>query len=162
MKTIEVTDEMYDALMVISKELNTQSHRCTAMPYVIQVSTKEEVAAYEGSGESYWFDDEGGRMDAEDEEKFIKDHLYEKHGDKFNDVYDDMGEYEMEEILENNNCRKLEVTERTKLTDFFFTDKGLRSYYGEDVNTYMTGTRSPELKTVMTFLCELSGGKLHR
>ena len=32
MKSIEVTDEMYDSLMNISKELNTQGHRCTRMP----------------------------------------------------------------------------------------------------------------------------------
>jgi len=51
MKTIEVTDDMYESLMSISKELNTQSHRGTRMPYMIQVSKKKEVSAYEGQGE---------------------------------------------------------------------------------------------------------------
>ena len=40
MKTIQVTDEMHDFLINISKELNTQSHRATAMPYFFQVQTK--------------------------------------------------------------------------------------------------------------------------
>lgn len=40
MKTIEVTDEMYKFLEELSTELNTQNHRCTAMPYFFQVQTK--------------------------------------------------------------------------------------------------------------------------
>lgn len=161
MKTIEVTDEMYNALMGISKELNTQSHRCTAMPYMIQLSKKEEVAAYEGCGETYWFGIEGERLDTEDEEnEVIKEHLQDKCGSI--ETFEDLEDYEKESILEDLEYRKLEVTTENKLSNFFFTDKGLRDYYGKDANTYMTGVTNPELKTVMTFLCELGGGKLHR
>ena len=79
MKTIEITDEMYNALMEISKELNTQNHRCTAMPYMIQLSEKKEVAAYEGCGETYWFGNEGEKLYTEDDEnEVIKEHLQEK------------------------------------------------------------------------------------
>jgi|TARA_B110000483_G_C18118567_1_gene512629 hypothetical protein len=164
MKTIEVTDEMHEALMTISKELNTQNHRCTAMPYVIQVSKKEEIAAYEGCGETFWFGSEGYKLETEaDEDEVIKEYLFDKYGrEYFEDRFHNLEDYEKESILEELDYSKLEVTERDDLTDFFFTDKGLRSYYGEGVNTYMTGTQNPELKTIMKFLCEISGGKLHR
>lgn len=161
MKTIEITDEMYNALMEISKELNTQNHRCTAMPYMIQLSEKKEVAAYEGCGETYWFGNEGEKLYTEDDEnEVIKEHLQEKYGT--DESFEELEDYEKESILEDLEYRKLEVTQEDELSNFFFTDKGLRDYYGKDVNTYMTGVTNPELKTVMTFLCELSGGKLHR
>ena len=161
MKTIEITDEMYNALMEISKELNTQNHRCTAMPYMIQLSEKKEGAAYEGCGETYWFGNEGEKLYTEDDEnEVIKEHLQEKYGT--DESFEELEDYEKESILEDLEYRKLEVTQEDELSNFFFTDKGLRDYYGKDVNTYMTGVTNPELKTVMTFLCELSGGKLHR
>ena len=161
MKTIEITDEMYNALMEISKELNTQNHRCTAMPYMIQLSEKKKVAAYEGCGETYWFGNEGEKLYTEDDEnEVIKEHLQEKYGT--DESFEELEDYEKESILEDLEYRKLEVTQEDELSNFFFTDKGLRDYYGKDVNTYMTGVTNPELKTVMTFLCELSGGKLHR
>jgi len=161
MKTIEVTDEMYNSLMELSNNLNIQSHRCTRMPYMIQVSKKEEVAAYEGCGDIYWFGDEGEKLENEDEEnEVIKGHLYEKYGN--NENFDELEDYEKEEILEELNYKKLEVTEKDELSDFFFTEKGLRSYYGKDVNTYLTASNNPELEIIMKFICELSGGKLHR
>jgi hypothetical protein len=43
MKTIEVSDEMYEKLMEISKEMNSQSNRGTAMPYFFQVQTKNPI-----------------------------------------------------------------------------------------------------------------------
>ena len=77
MKTIEITDEMYVSLLGISKDLNEQDHRGTRMPYMIQVSRKKEVAAYEGCGETFWFDSEGGKLETKDEEnELIKEHLF--------------------------------------------------------------------------------------
>lgn len=160
MKKIEVTEEMYSALMVISKELNSQNHRCTAMPYMIQLSKKKEVAAYEGCGKTYWFGNEGERLDTEDDEnEVIKEHLKDKYGT--DESFEELEDYEKGSILEDLEYREIEVTTEDELSNFFFTDKGLRDFYGKDVNTYMTGVTNPELKTVMTFLCELSGGKLH-
>ena len=128
---------------------------------MIQLSEKKEVAAYEGCGETYWFGNEGEKLYTEDDEnEVIKEHLQEKYGT--DESFEELEDYEKESILEDLEYRKLEVTQEDELSNFFFTDKGLRDYYGKDVNTYMTGVTNPELKTVMTFLCELSGGKLHR
>jgi hypothetical protein len=128
---------------------------------MIQVSKKVEVAAYEGCGESYWFG-EGSKLENEEEEnEVIKEHMYEKHGEDYKPLFDDLADYEKESILEELDYRKLEVTEQDELSNFFFTEKALRKFHGEDVNTFLTGVRNPELEIVMTFLCELSGGKLH-
>tara|TARA_R110000765_G_C18778492_1_gene591047 strand:- start:337 stop:804 length:468 start_codon:yes stop_codon:yes gene_type:complete len=155
MKTIEITDEMYDSLMEISNELNTQSHRCTAMPYMIQLIEKEEVAAYNGCGDEILVDSDGLEI------RSLKEGLdLIKENDLKVDEISDWSDLKYE--LEDHDFRAVEVTENDSLSNFFFTDKGLRDYYGKDVNTFLTGVTNPELKTVMTFLCELNGGKLHR
>ena len=159
MKTIEVSDEMYNALLSISKELNTQNHRSTRMPYMIQVSKEVEVAAYEGCGRVIWVNEEGIELSDEDQKELIGEYIYE-HYDEPKD-FDDLDDFEIESILEDLNCREIEVTTVIKLSNFFFTEKGLRDMYG-DVDTFLTGVTNPELEIVMKFLCELSGGKLHK
>ena len=39
MKTIKISDEMYAQLMELSKEINTQNHRHTQMPYIFQIES---------------------------------------------------------------------------------------------------------------------------
>ena len=43
MKTINVSDEMYEFLINLSEEINKQDNRSTAMPYFFQIQTSEEV-----------------------------------------------------------------------------------------------------------------------
>ena len=163
MKTIELSDEMYASLMELSKEINSQDHRGTRMPYMIQVSEKKEVSAYEGCGETYWYGIEGEKLEElEDENEVVRDFLYEKHGGGHEKIFDTLYDYEKESILKDLGYNQHEVTEEDELSNFFFTEKGLRESYGKDVNTFLTGVRNAELETVMKFLCELSGGKLHR
>lgn len=160
MKTIQITDEMYEALTDISKELNTQDHRATRMPYMIQVSEKREVAAWKGCGDMHWCGEEGERLDTEEEKnEVIKDYLFDKYGT--DDSIEDLADYEKDCILEDLGYRELESTYEDELSNFFFTEKALRDQYGKSVNTFLTGVRNPELEVVMKFLCELTGGKLH-
>lgn len=163
MKSILIQEDLYDKLMDISRSLNTQNHRCTRMPYMIQVSRKKEVSAYSGCGEVFWFSPEGEKLETKNEEdEVIKEHLYEKHGEGYIHAFNQLDEYDKESILEDLDFTQHEVTQEDELTNFFFTEKGLRDLYGKDVNTYLTGVRNPELETVMRFLCELSGGELHK
>lgn len=163
MKTIEVTDEMHAALMELSKDLNAQSHRSTRMPYMIQVSEEKEVAAYEGCGEKHWFRCEGGKASDDEMEEAIREWAFQKFGDELNadEYYSALDDYEKDSILRDLDYRELEVTEEAELSNFFFTEKALRKNYGPEVNTFLTGVVNSELETVMKFLCELSGGKLH-
>lgn len=49
-KTIQVTDEIYEFLINLSKEIKEQDNRATAMPYFFQVRETIEIPAYEGCG----------------------------------------------------------------------------------------------------------------
>lgn len=54
MKTIQVSDEIYDFLMNLSKEIKTQDNRATRMPYFYQVQEDREVGVPDGCGEEVW------------------------------------------------------------------------------------------------------------
>lgn len=93
MKTIHVTDKMYDALMEISKGLNTQDNRATAKPYFYQIQCKKEVVAVEGSGDVVYVD-ENGKGELRDDDD-IKEVLVEYYYDNWEEELDD----EIDEVV---------------------------------------------------------------
>ena len=166
MKNIQVTDEMYEFLMNLSKELNTQDHRGTRMPYFFQVETKEQVSAPEGCGTEAWHYD-GSLIETEEE---IKEVVFEYKGwdENNSESYDKLYDYEKESILELSGYQKVNYEYRSNYENAFFTSKACDEHIrvnGHNLNSpknYLTGAiRNTELETVMKFLCELSGGKLH-
>lgn len=180
MKTIKVSDEMYNSLVELSKEINSQDHRGTQMPYIFQIQTKEEVAAYPGNGETIWGFD-GSVLRTEDEIKeCIMEHLYENDAD-FSQLNDGeaktlakkkvnaMSEYERESWLRDHEFREVEVTTNEVYQNAFFTAKACKQHiknnnynYQDPIDYLSYGTRNPELELVFKFLCELTGGKLHK
>lgn len=167
MKTIQVTDEMNEFLMNLSKELNTQDHRCTQMPYFFQIQTQEQVAAPEGQGTEAWHCD--GSLIETDEE--IKDVVFEwKEWDEEKlDVYNMLEEYEIEEILEAAGWYKVHYDYKDKLENAFLTAKACdehmksnKHHYNSPVNYLSFAFRNPELEKVFQFLCELTGGEIHK
>ena len=49
MKTIEVSDEMYDKLVELSKEMLSQDPRCTRMPHLFQVRETKRIYGVDGN-----------------------------------------------------------------------------------------------------------------
>lgn len=172
MKTIKVTDEMYNSLMELSKELNTQDHRSTAMPYFFQVMDQEEHVVPEGfGGKQVWADGDGSLESNEDIKQYFVDNIF---GDGYDTeeeaakAFDKLDEDEIEEKLESMNFSKYYVENKPVYTNAFFTAKACKAHisanshhYKEPVDYLSHSFRSPEMELVMTFLCELSGGKLH-
>jgi len=183
MKTIKVTNKTYKALMELSKEMTTQDNRCTAMPHMFQVRTKKEVAAYDGCGEEIWVDNDGGELRSDEKiREYIQEHIYET-DESINHLDDDMAkaeakrkvdemdEWDLGIYLEDHNCewRKVAVTTEYEYKNTFFTAKGcdehirLNHYhYCEPVSYLNHAWRNPEMELISKFLCELSGGKIHK
>ena len=180
MKTIEVSDEMYSALMEISKGMNSQNHHGTRMPYMWQIETTKEVAAYEGNGDIIWVDCDGRELRNEQEIKeHITNHILENDSQLFyidgdealceaTNRFDEMDESDIEEWLEEHEWRKVEVTTIKQYENAFFTEEECRihisknGYHYNNPRQYLNHAfRNPEMEIVSTFLCELSGGKLH-
>lgn len=169
MKQIEVTDEMYEFLMNLSNELNTQDHRGTRMPYFFQVQTQEVQYVPEGCGTEVWVCD-GSTIETEEEikEEVLRykewDSLEESEAER---LFSELDFWEIDEIMEEN-WRKVNMTHEPRYENSFLTSKACDEHIrvnkhnlNSPVN-YLSGSfRNPELEMVMKFLCELNGGKLH-
>lgn len=183
MKTIELSDEMYNSLMELSKEMTSQDMLCTAMPHMFQIKTKEQVAAYPGQGMEIWVNSEGDELETEEEIRaFIHQSIMEN-DESINHLdedqaktaatkkVDEMDETDLELILEesNENWWKVNVTTESKYQNTFFTSKACKAhikanhYHYKEPTCYLNHAfRNDEMELVSKFLCELSGGKLHR
>ena len=185
MKTIEVTDETYAQLMKISAELNTQSHRATAMPYMFQIEQDIEIPAHNGCGDEIWVNPDGDTL--RDDEQ-IRDYLVEKWSDEFyakqeslrsvecvhmaNNKYDKLEKenFDFNQILESDEFYTVHVTNEKKYTNFFFTESACKAHIRQNNYHYSNpkdflshGFRNPELEAVMKFLCELTpNGEIHK
>lgn len=166
MKTIQVTDEMYNSLMELSNELKTQSHRGTAMPYFFQVSTKHQVSCAEGNGKEAWHYD--GSL-IEDKEDIIQA-IYDYHdGDKTKKEIKNLSEWELDSEMETAGYRKVNYDYEQRLENAFFTEKACKEHIKNNshnlsspVDYLSHAFRNPEMELVMKFLCGLNGGKMHK
>lgn len=174
-KTIEVSEEMYDFLMDLSKKLNTQNHRATAMPYFFQIRTEKKVYVSEGRGVETWVN-----TDSQDElcsQKEIDEKILEILNDRYTNKDDlfikeyleKMDEDEKENALTENGYEKAYYEIDYEYKNSFLTEEACREHirlnsyhYNNPVDYLSSAYRNPELEKVMTFLCELSGGKLHK
>ncbi len=174
MKTIEISDEMHEALMALSKEMNSQDPRGKRMPHMFQIQTEEEVAAYAGHGTEVWIDSEGSRVyDDEDElRKWIEDHIFQNTGTTESKAKGKAAAMDLDELHdymdEKSDCWKVEVETVHKYQNTFFTAKACEEHmaanhyhYKKPVCYLNHAWRNPEMELVAKFLCELSGGKLH-
>lgn len=194
-KQIQVSDEMYEFLMDLSKKLNTQGHRATRMPYIFQVQEQKLVPAIEGNGEEYWCGEEG-IMDEESVEEMVKEYQFEKiqkwveseekdEGEDYSEYiglsdeeieeeltnwYEMLGGYEIKQIMEDElGHYRIWLEEKPVLSQAFFTEAACLKHIEADRHnlrkpvSFLSGLshRNPEMEQLMTFLCEISGGKLH-
>lgn len=166
MKQINITDEMYNSLMELSKELNTQSHRSTAMPYFFQIQTTKKVAVPEGNGTiGYAYD--GSTIETEEE---INQVIFEYKDEKIPlKEIAKMNNYEQSEILNEAGWREVNFDYKEEYQNAFMTEKACKEHirlnnyhYNKPIDYLQHAFRNPELELVLKFLCELSGGELHK
>lgn len=162
-KTIEVSEEMYDFLMSLSKEVNNQNHRATAMPYIFQVETQEEVIAVEGNGNEVWVCDDS-RLDTEEE---ISNAIADYKEIEISKVPSNW--LERETILEKMGYRKIYLETKPVYQNAFFTEKACKEHIERNKHHYRDpecflsyASRNYELEMLYTFITELTGGKIHK
>jgi len=171
MKTIQVTDEMHEFLMNLSKELCTQDNRATAMPYFFQVRETKEVPAHEGSGEEVLYSSEYETELRTDSDKieWIKEHeeyflgtIYEEEA---KDVGNHTNTWDLDSMLTELDFDKFHVDTDYTYSNAFFTSKACDEHIrinGHNlkypVNYLNHAFRNPELEKVMKFICELTSG----
>ena len=165
MKTIQVTDDLYDKLMEMSKKLNTQSHRATAMPYFFQVMETKRIygidSNYDSNGYVWMKDSCNTEPNREDMiERLMNEGLV---------IPETITDDELDDFMEDAGYEKVYYRNQKVFSNAFFTEdacknhiKGNRHHYKEPTDFLTHGFRNPELELVQQFLCELSGGGLHK
>jgi len=129
MKTIEVTEEIYDFLMNLSQEIKSQDNRATRHPYFFQVQEDEEVAVPDGCGEEVWVMD--GEVCLRTEED-IKEAVFEWNewtlgNRKHESLYQNLTSYDVDDILEKN-YRKSNVDIKHVYSNCFLTFKAYEDH----------------------------------
>ena len=169
MKNIEVSDEIYDKLIELSKELNSQNHRGTAMPYFFQIQTKKEVAVPEGCGNECWYCD-GSKIETDEE---IKETIFnwkdwERGNPDVENTFMSLEDWEKEEILEESGWQKGYYDYVNQYENSFFTEKACKEHiqanayhYHSPVDYLSHAFRNPELELVLNFICGLTG-EIHK
>lgn len=164
---LEVTDEMYESLMEISKGLNTQNHRHTAMPYFFQIRTDKRVFDTGMNGDvSFWHDNDGTELETVEE---YRDYILD-YSDVDSVVVNSMGKDALESFLEDTmNLEQCSYSIENDFKNAFLTEKACKEHieqnsyhYNNPVDFLTHATRNPELETVMEFICKLTGGDLHK
>lgn len=169
MKTIKVNDEMYEFLMSLSKEINEQDNRATAMPYFFQVQEKKQFAVPNGCGIEAWHLD-GSLLDTDDE---IKEAVFEFKewdidSDEDNEKYQNLNELDIEEIMEVNYS-KVNYDYDEVYSNCFLTSKACdehirinRHNLKQPVNYLSHAYRNKEMEMIYKFLTGLTSGELHK
>ena len=162
MKTINVTDEIYDFLSNLSNEIKTQDNRCTAQPYFFQVKEDEEFATTAGCGEEVWVMD--GEIHLRTEQD-IKEAVFEWKewtlGDDTSELlYENLTSFEVEDILKEN-YHKVNVDIRYRYSNSFFTKKACEEHIRinkhnlDNPKSYLFyAYRNTELEMMFKFLNE--------
>jgi len=187
MAKIEIPDELYNKLIELSNELNNQDHRCTKMPYFIQIREPDEIwgmdSEYAHGYDWYMPGGDGQTIDPDDDEA-LSEELYDKGLIRTEDEEDSslptLEEYlkqrEDEDYLDRESivaelgyirCYKKDVE---KFSNCFFTTKAAKRYIEKNqhnlkdtADTYLFyADRNPEMEIIFQFLCGLTGKKLHQ
>ena len=182
MKTIKVTDEMYEALMAISKEMNSQDHQSTRMPYLFHIAEEVLEPTCEGCGTPVWVHIDGDKLRTENEIiEYIAEYKFWEDDDFMPDAPDDVRildstakateMYESDEYetyLESEDFTLYNEEPRTRYSNGFFTEKACQEHIARNNYHYHNASaclidafRNPEMETVSKFLCEISGGEIH-
>lgn len=169
MKTINVTDEQYEFLMNLSKELNTQDNRGTAKPYFFQVRETKEVPAHKGSGEEilYHSDYEVELRTDDDKFEWIKENKHCFIGTEYENEAHEVDNYttvwELDSMLEELGFVKFNVENQHVYINAFLTSKACDEHIRinkhnlkEPVNFLSHAFRNPELEQLLNILSELT------
>lgn len=179
MKTIEITDEMYDKLIELATEMTTQDPRATRMPHIFQIQEKKKVYDWGMNGDNRIWVDQSSQTEIATQDEFLDylDHLgmlpedeeeREKKLIEYSEIWNDDWEnsYWIEEHCPD--LKECSYTWEYVYHNHFLTAKAcqehirLNHYHYNEPKDYLNHAwRNPEMELVSEFLCGLVGKKMH-
>ncbi|MFW5847294.1 MAG: hypothetical protein ACOCVF_00045 [bacterium] len=173
-KNIEVTDEMYEFLINLSREIKEQDNRATAMPYFFQVREIKEVAAHEGCGEERFYSSkyETELRTDDDKVEWIKENIDCFIGTMYEEEAKDVGvhtsTWDLDTMLTELDFNKFYVDTDYKYSNVFFTSKACDEHIRINkhnlkypVNYLNHAYINEEMDMIFKFLLELTNNEVH-
>lgn len=171
-KTIEVSEEMYDALMELSREINNQDNRITAMPYIFQVQQDKKIWDSSPNREHIVFVDfNSDHFEFEGNPEGIR-RLVEAYGMEEPEGLDEMDQDDIRQwVLDQPefDVRECSYDIGQELSNAFLTAKACKEHieanhyhYNNPRDFLNHAFRNPELELIFEFLCGLTGGEVHK
>lgn len=166
MKTIEISDELFEKLKYLSNEIKTQDNRGTASPYFFQVMEKKEDSCWEDNCEKIvWY---GNEMTVENDYNQMREFLLENGECCLNgyeeaieqwDVDDDD---DLEDMFEYLGFYKVPIKTVYQFSNAFLTEKSILQHIASNKHHYENPTtylqyayRNSDLDTIFEFLKEI-------
>lgn len=169
MKTIEVSDEMYEKLMELANEMTTQDPRGTRMPHVFQIQEKKKVYDWGLNGDTgIWVNNEGYEIETlEDLINYCNDGSTEI-PENIESIWNN--HWDLESWIEKNtDLKPCSYSLEPVYHNHFLTAKAckehirLNGYHYNDPQDYLNHAwRNPEMELVSEFLCGLVGKVPHK
>lgn len=165
MKTIEISDEMYEKLIAIGTEMTTQDPRGTRMPHLFQIRELKEVPAYEGNGDRVIWVHYGETLSEDEVKKIVKKEMKLK--GSYKDV--ELTDWGNRDWLSDNNYDSYDVQDQMVFNNAFFTAKACQEHidanhyhYTQPIVYLNHSWRNPEMETISEFLCNIVGKNNHK
>lgn len=167
MKTIEVEDNVYNFLIELSKEMNTQDNRATADPFYYTIQVDEEVVVAEGYGDDIVYYKEEFKIRTEEEAiGYLANYIYDCELFQVEDRLRDESNYSWYDVwdkLEELNFTKFDVRTEHRHKGFFLTEsecnnhiKANAHHYDNPVSYVEHAWRAPKVEQLFKFLKELT------
>jgi hypothetical protein len=181
MKTIELSDEMYDKLIELATEMTTQDPRGTRMPHMFQVRSDKRVYDWGLNGHDQIWIDCSNSLEIESAKDFISylddmgvdrpsdDDLIKIWKDPYSTIEWKNRDYDISDFIEDfTELKACSVSEEPEYSNCFFTAKACKEHimrngyhYRSPVDYLNHAWRNPEMDLVSEFLCQLVGKKMH-
>lgn len=178
MKTIEVSDEVYEKLIELANEMTTQDMRGTRMPHMFQIRDWKKVYDAELNGNTIIWLDRGNGIEIEtvddlidylkeDGVEFDETEIREMWTNHENLLFDD----ELKDWLEEHvpDLEEYSYSLEPEYTNCFLTAKAAQDHlernhyhYHKNADVYLNHAwRNPEAELVSELLCGLVGKEMH-
>jgi hypothetical protein len=175
MKTIEVSDAMYDNLVQLATEMDTQNKRGTRMPHIFQIRDWERVwdDNLNGDVELYIDTTDGDVVEIQSLSELREYMRLEDVEDNENldELWDETYPYDLDDWIDDNlpKLKKTSYSLKPVYKNAFLTAKAAEEHlscnhyhYHEEADVYLNHAwRNPEAELVSEFLLGLIGKTLH-
>lgn len=173
MKTLEISDEMYEKLIELATEMTTQDPRGTRMPHIFQIRDWKKVYDWGLNGDiSIWIGDYETEIETlEDFIDYLNNNEIEYKEEEIKELWKNDYDFGLPDWIEENcsGLKQCSYSMEPVYDNSFLTAKAAQEHleknyyhYHADADVYLNHAwRNPEAELITEFLCGLVNKKIY-